>query len=131
MQLKDISMSTEMNSIPVIKRERLIGRRGGESKWPLWMVQLICELLLNGMPESYVPPNIASLDALIHGSKVKELLSLRFIRECHVVLKIIGETLTYFSLAKSEKWEQAFTYGISRLQISVTFFSFHCWRVNS
>ena len=35
------------------------------------------------------------------------------------MLKIIGDTLTAFSLDKSDKWGEAFTDGTSRRQISV------------
>ena len=48
---------------------------------------------------------------------MKELPSLIFIREYSVVLKIIGETLTYFRLSKADKWEQAFTDGTSMYNI--------------
>ena len=33
-----------------IKRERAVGRRGGGKRWPVWVVQLICEMLTNGAP---------------------------------------------------------------------------------
>ena len=83
------------------------------------MVQRIREILLNGMSPQSMPSNIAFMAELMHGSKVKELPSLRFIRKCRVVLQIIDETLTAFKVAKSEKQDQAFIYGTIRRQISL------------
>lgn len=39
---------------------------------------------------------------------------------CRGVLRIIGETLSAYRIAKSEKWHQIFTDGTSRRQISMT-----------
>ena len=51
--------------------------------------------------------------------KVKQVLSLSFIREYRVTIQIIGETLTAYRLANAPKWEQVFTDGTSRRQISL------------
>ena len=37
-----------------IKKERLIGRCGGQSHWPLHICMLVCELLCNGVPPACV-----------------------------------------------------------------------------
>ena len=62
-----------MNRIPVIKQESLIGYRGGGKKWPLWMVQLIYELLVNGTPPSSVNSNISFIADVMNGSEAKEI----------------------------------------------------------
>ena len=33
-----------------IHLERKVGRRGGGRTWPIWIVQLICEMLTHGAP---------------------------------------------------------------------------------
>ena len=112
-------MSKEINSIPVIKRESLICSRGGGSKWPLWMFQLICKLIVNGTSPSSVPSKNASMKFLMHGSEVKDIPPLRFIWESLVVLKNISETLIFYRLNKAKKWEQSFTDESMRHQISL------------
>lgn len=46
------------------KKERPIGRHGGGAKWPVSIVQRICEQLVNGTPPSAIPANILSMFAL-------------------------------------------------------------------
>ena len=41
-----------------LKKKRKTGRRGGGAQWEVWVVQLICELLVNGTPPSAIPDNI-------------------------------------------------------------------------
>ena len=102
------------------KKERKIGRRGGSSKWPIPVVQIVIEQLVNGSPPTSIRCNIASFVALLMPtSDITELPGLSFIRECRVAINIIGETLTAYRLANATKWEQAFTDGTSRRQISL------------
>ena len=90
-----------------IKKEITTGRRGGGSKWPLKVVQLVIEQLVNGTPPTSIRFNIASFLALSTTSdKIKQLPSLSFIRECRLAIQIIGETLTAYRLASAPKWEQ-------------------------
>ncbi len=65
-----------------IKRQRKIGCRGGSGSWPVPVVQLICELLVNGTPPSAVPLNIQSMNATINGCNISELPSINFVWEC-------------------------------------------------
>ena len=46
-----------------IKRERVVGRngKGGTGRWPVRIVLLICELLVNGTAPRAVPANIRSV----------------------------------------------------------------------
>ena len=102
------------------KKERKIGQRGGSSKWPIPVVQIVIEQSVNGSPPTSIRCNIVSFAALaIPNSNITELPGLSFIRECRVAINIIGETLTAYRLAKATKWEQVFTDGTSRRQISL------------
>ena len=33
-------------------------KKGGSRRWPIWVVQVICELLINGTPPPSIPNNI-------------------------------------------------------------------------
>ena len=52
-----------------IKRQRSVGRRGGSGKWPVHIVLLICELLVNGTQPSAVPANIQTASAAFTGGR--------------------------------------------------------------
>ena len=38
-----------------IKREHQVGRKGGAARWPVHIVLLVCELLVDDVPPSAVP----------------------------------------------------------------------------
>ena len=78
--------------------------RGGSCKWPVWVVQLICELLVNGTPPSAIPGNIQIMYEILHGEETEDLQSVSFVRSCRVVVEVIGETVTAIKLAKANKW---------------------------
>jgi hypothetical protein len=42
-----------------LKLEVNISRRGGAS-WPLWVTEVCCELLVNGLPPSAIPSSIGT-----------------------------------------------------------------------
>ena len=70
-----------------IKKERPIGRRGGASRWPVHVVLLICELLVNGTPPTVVRKNIQTTSAFFTGKETSESPpSVNFIRGCCTVL---------------------------------------------
>ena len=77
-------------------------------------------MLVNGTPPSAIRPNIVSQatlttpDIVIHN-----LPSARYIRKCRTVLRIIGETLTAYRLAKASMWQQLFTDVTSRRQVAI------------
>ena len=99
---------------------KVIGTRGGNAKWLLWMVQLVLELLVNGTPPSSIPANILSHVAIMNpNTTVKEVPSVSWIRRCRTILRIIGETLASYRLAKAEDWKQLFTDGTSRRQSAI------------
>ena len=110
----------DINSLTVqIKRERPIGRRGGSGRWPVHVVLLICELLVNGTPPSAVPKNIQTCHAAFRGAEATELPSINFVRETRTVLKIINEVLVGMRLSEADVWHQLFTDGTARRQIAL------------
>ena len=52
------------------KRERNVVQHGGSSKWPVHIVLLICEFLVNGTPPSAVAANIKTILSTITESEV-------------------------------------------------------------
>ena len=76
-----------------IKCEQPVGREGGSSKWPVHIVLLICELLVNGTPPSDVPANIQTI---LYARKVQEVTKLpciKFMQKCRVVVHNLNSTL--------------------------------------
>lgn len=100
--------------------EQAAGRRGGGRRWPVWVVQLICELLVNGTPPSAIPSNIETMYETLYNEKPEERPSVNFVRECRVVVEVIGETITAIRLANAEKWDQLWTDATTRRQIPFT-----------
>ena len=101
-----------------IKKEKIIGRKGGASRWPVHIVLLICEMLVNGTPPTAVPANLQSTQAAFTGVEARELPSVNFVRQCRTVLQNLNETLSALRLGKAESWYQMFTDGTSRRQIA-------------
>ena len=101
-----------------IKRERAVGRRGGSGKWPVHIVLLICELLVNGTPPVAVPATIQTTSAAFTGAEANELPSVNFVRQCRTVLQTLNETLSALRLGKADTWHQLFTDGTTRRQIA-------------
>ena len=56
-----------------IKKEQPIGRRGGGKRWPVHIVQLIFEILVNGPHPSAVLTNIQTSCAAFTGIEADEL----------------------------------------------------------
>ena len=52
-----------------IERERNIGRQGGSLLWPVHILMLICEILLNGTPPYAIPYNIQKCMLLLLEAK--------------------------------------------------------------
>ena len=53
-----------------INREKTIGRQGRYLRYPVHIVMLICEILVNRTPPSAIPANIQTISAAITGSEV-------------------------------------------------------------
>ena len=67
-----------------LKREFKIGRSGG-SRWPLWVTEVCCELLVNGSPPSAIPSSIGCLFTALYGEEPKKIPSLNYVRICENV----------------------------------------------
>jgi hypothetical protein len=94
------------------------GRKGGGRRWCVWVIQLISELLAHGTPPSTIPSNIETMYHTLYGVKPDEVPSVNFVRECRVVVQVLGETITAIKLASAEKWEQLWADATSRRQTS-------------
>ena len=54
----------------------------------------------------------------LYGVKPDEVPSVNFVRECRVVVQVLGEIITAVKLISAEKWEQLWTDATSRQQTS-------------
>ena len=87
-------------------------------KWPVHIVLLVCELLVNGTPPSSVPSNIQTMSAAMTGQEVTEMPCIDFVRQCRVVVQNLNLTLAGLRLGEVDEWRQLFTYGTSRRKIA-------------
>ncbi len=83
--------------------------QGGSCHWPPWVVQMICELLINGTASTAVLSTIQSIYETLYDESTEELPSVSFVRECQVVVEIIGETMVAIKLGRAEFWDQLWT----------------------
>ena len=67
-------------------------KSGGRQKWPIWVVQLICELLVNGTSPTAIPANISTMYATLFGETVSPP-GKHFCRRCRTVVQVAGETI--------------------------------------
>ena len=93
-----------------IKKENPVGRRGGAKRWPVHIVLLICELLVNDTHPSAVPANIQTTCAAFTSVEANELPYVNFV-QCRVVLQNLNQTLSAFRLGNTDTWHQVFTEG--------------------
>jgi len=84
------------------------------------IVQMICELLINGTAPTAVPSTIQSIYEMLYDEPPEELPSVNFVRECRVVVEIIGETMVAIKLGHAEIWDQLWTDSTTRRQIPFT-----------
>ena len=95
-------------------------RRGGSRRWPTWVVLMICELLINGTRPSAVPSCIHTVYETLYLEAPDELPSINFVRECRVLVEVMGETITAIKLANASQWSQLWTDSTTRRQIPFT-----------
>lgn len=100
-----------------LQYEKRVGRRGSCKVWPLWVTEAICDLLVHGTPPSAIPSNIATLYAIFSREEPEELPSVNYVRQCRVLIQIIGETITAMKLAACPDWSQIFFDATTRRQI--------------
>ena len=92
---------------------------GGRTAWPAWVVQLICELLVNGTTPTAIPGNIKVMYSTLFGEDVTPP-SVNFCRECRTIVQVCGETIAAIKLAQAPTWEQLWTDATTRRQIPFT-----------
>ena len=97
--------------------EDAAARRGGGRRWPIWVVQLICELLVNETAPSALRSNIETMYETLYRTKPKQVQSVNFVRGCRVIVEIIGETIAAMKLASADTWKQLWTDATTRRQI--------------
>ena len=54
-------------SVRKMKKSREKGKQGGSGRWELWVVQLICELLVIGIPPTSIPESVATMYETLYG----------------------------------------------------------------
>ena len=101
----------------VIKRENRVGR-GGAKRWPVHVVLLICELLVNGSPPSAVPKIMQTHSAYFTGAEAEELPTVGFVQKTRTVVENINLVFAGMRLGNASSWQQLFTDGTSRQQIA-------------
>eukprot|EP00956_Cyclotella_meneghiniana_P027363 scaffold61141_cov119-Cyclotella_meneghiniana.AAC.1 len=69
--------------------EEAAHKRGGGRKWPVWVVQLICELLVCGCAPTAIGASIKIMYETLYNEKTEEEPSVNFIRQCRVVVEIM------------------------------------------
>ena len=99
-----------------MKKYRNRGQKGGAAVWEDWVVLLIIELLVLGVPVKAIPGSIMTVYSTLYGKAPDEVPSATYIRRCRSVVQVVGETLAAWRLAESENWLQIFSDATSRRQ---------------
>ena len=68
-------------SLLKFKRESFVGRKVGGHQWPVRVVQIICELLVDGTPPSSIPQIIYTTSSTMTNKEPKDLPSVNFVRD--------------------------------------------------
>ena len=94
---------TETVTSPSQVELKRVGRGG---KWQPWVIQYICELLVIGTPPVSIPSIISSSYQTYYDKEPKDVPQISFVRQCRVIMQVIGETIAAIKLASAEKWDQ-------------------------
>jgi hypothetical protein len=92
----------------------------GSCRWPLWVVLMICELLIHSTRPSAIPSCIHTVYKTLYQEAPDELPSVNFVRECCVIVEVMGETMTAIKLANAPQWLQLWSNFTTRCQIPFT-----------
>ena len=98
------------------RRKDRNGKLGGAPAWEDWVVLMVCELLVLGIPPASIPGSILTVYETLTGESPNEIPSASFIRRCRTVVQVVGETIAAWKLAESDDWRQIFTDATSRRQ---------------
>ena len=104
---------TETVTSPTQVKLKRVGRGG---KWQPWVIQYICELLVIGTPPASIPSIISSSYQMYYGKEPDEVPQVSFVRQCRVIVQVIGETIAAIKLASADKWDQLWTDATTRRQ---------------
>ena len=69
-----------------LKRRKVIGMRGGGSAWDEFVVQMVCELLVLGVPPNAIPGTILTMYKNLYDINRGEVPGATFARECRDVI---------------------------------------------
>ena len=112
--MTELKSKSEIYKKNLKKEASVIERNGGGRKWPVWVVQIICEMLTNGAPPSSIPSLLRTMmETTNEDSIVKQLPSVRFVRHCRNLIQILGETMAAIRLGRADCCPQLFTDGAS------------------
>ena len=101
--------------------EEAVDKRGGARRWPVWVMQLICELLVCGCVPTAIGASIKIMYETLYSKKTDEEPSVNFIRQCRVLgVEIMGEIVTSMKLGSADSWKQMWTDATTRRQIPFT-----------
>lgn len=114
--IKKYTQQQKQTKEKVLKKYRKSGTRGGAHVWEDWVVLLVVELLVLGVPPKAVPGSIMTVYTTLYGQAPDEVPSLSFVRRCRSVVQVVGKTLAAWRLAESVDWRQIFTDATSRRQ---------------
>jgi hypothetical protein len=112
-ELESNLVMTETVTSPTQVELKRVGRGG---KWQPWVIQYICELLVIGTPPASIPSIISSSYQTYYGKEPDEVPQISFVRQCHVIVQVIGETIAAIKLASAKKWDQLWTDATTRRQ---------------
>ena len=104
---------TETVTLPTQVELKQVDRGG---KWQPWVIQYICELLVIGTPPASIPSIISTSYQTYYRKEPDEVPQVRFVRQCHVIVQVIGETIAVIKLASAEKWDQLWINATTRRQ---------------
>ena len=113
-----LSLTETENSTKMMQRER---DHRGRKVWPLVVMKIIIEMLVNGPAPSAVCKNLESTcRSICPNVAIEELPSVDHVRKCRGNIRIITKANAACMLAKNPDWKQMFTDATSRRQTSMT-----------
>ena len=111
-KFKGMVASSEENKQKMKKEwtnEAATRKQGKSRHWPVWVVLLICELLVNGTPPATIPANIQTMYETLYGEPTNDLPSVSFVRSCRTIIEVMGKMITAIKLANAPNWKQLWT----------------------
>lgn len=119
LEVKEQELADAKKSVPIKEFGKVREGNRGQATRPLYVWEMIIEQLVNGTPPSSVNANIVSfIKKLCPSINIREVPSIWTIRRARTVLLVIVQTLAAYRIAKADKWEQMFTDGTARRQVS-------------